>query len=53
MQKRVEGLDIGGALSGLKLPFRSVEIHPAILYSAPQQDKRIRSRQNGNVIPAR
>ncbi|WP_433554844.1 hypothetical protein ACQP08_12860 [Micromonospora zamorensis] len=50
MQKRVEGLDIGGALSGLELPFRSMEIHPPILYSAPQQDKRVRSRQNGSSL---
>ncbi|GHJ14059.1 hypothetical protein TPA0908_20540 [Micromonospora sp. AKA38] len=51
MQKPVEGLDIAGALRGLELPFRSMEIHPAILYSAPQQDKRVRSRQNAS--PAR
>ncbi|RKR92194.1 DDE superfamily endonuclease [Micromonospora pisi] len=53
VQKRVEGLDVGGALSRLELPFRSMEIHPPILYSAPQQDKRVRSRQNGNVSPVR
>jgi hypothetical protein len=53
VQKRVEGLDITAALSGLELPFRSVEIHPPILFSAPRQDKRLRSRQNGNVSGVR
>ncbi|WP_255292711.1 hypothetical protein [Micromonospora sp. WMMA1996] len=49
MQKRVEGLDIAAALSGLQLPFRSMEIHPAILSSAPRRDKRVRSRQNATA----
>nr|WP_181726502.1 hypothetical protein [Micromonospora provocatoris] len=49
MQKRVEGLDIGGTLSGLEPPFRSTEIHPPILSGAPHHDKRVSSRQNGNV----
>ncbi|MCZ7436182.1 hypothetical protein O7598_07255 [Micromonospora sp. WMMC241] len=35
MEKRVEGLDIAATLSGLELPFRSMEIHPPILSSAP------------------
>ncbi|MEW2441195.1 hypothetical protein [Micromonospora marina] len=46
MQKCVERLDIGGTLSGLEPPFRSTEIHPPILSSAPRLDKRVSSRQN-------
>ncbi|MET9300995.1 hypothetical protein ABZX66_16860 [Micromonospora aurantiaca] len=49
MQKRVEGLDIGGTLSGLEPPFRSTEIHPPILSGAPHRDKQVGSRQNGNA----
>ncbi|GGM05999.1 hypothetical protein GCM10012279_24700 [Micromonospora yangpuensis] len=33
------------------MPFRGEQIHPLILRTAPEQDKRVRSRQSGDVIP--